>query len=265
VTHSLERLREYCHSNENIRLAFLFGSSAKGTAGEDSDLDIGVYVRDAGKEEEIWMEVSRLMEQEVDLVVINDAPATLVSNILKTGLPVLIKERNLYWDLYLGTTCEAEDFNEFTESYWQIYRRSGSLFPEDRTRLIERVQFLEIEFEEIQEFKTLTYKEYLEEKIKRRNIERWVENIVNATIDIAKIILASEKREVPKTYDQALLNFVLFAGLDERGAAKLSSFARLRNILAHQYFDMTYDRIMTFIRDCPPVFDVLFSFLRRRI
>ena len=261
----LAQLKKYCDSNHNIQLAFVFGSSVRGRAGEDSDLDVGVHLRDAGKDEEIWTDVSRLVEQEVDLVVLNDAPATLVSNILKTGLPLVIKDRNLYWSLYLGKTLEAEDFAEFTESYWKIYQRSRSFAPEDKTRLIERVQFLESEFREITEFETLRYAEYLEEKVKRRNIERWVENVVNATVDIAKIILASEKKEVPKTYEQALLNFGLLTGLDERMAVRLSSFARLRNILAHQYLDITFDRIKNFMKDSPPVYSVLLGFLHTRI
>ena len=169
---NLEELKKYCESNQNITLAFIFGSSVKGLAGEDSDVDIGVHVRDTGKEEQIWTELSRLMEKEVDLVVLNEAPASLASNILKTGVPLVIKDINLYWDFYLSKTLEAEDFNEFAESYWEIYQRSRSLAPEDKTRLIERVQFLESEFQEIEEFKRLTYKEYLEEKGKRRNIER---------------------------------------------------------------------------------------------
>jgi uncharacterized protein YutE (UPF0331/DUF86 family)/predicted nucleotidyltransferase len=262
---NLEELKKYCESNQNVRLAFIFGSSVKGLAGEDSDVDIGVHVRDTGKEEQIWMELSRLMGKEVDLVVLNEAPASLASNILKTGVPLVIKDINLYWDFYLSKTLEAEDFNEFAESYWEIYQRSTSLAPEDKTRLIERVQFLESEFQEIEEFKRLTYKEYLEEKGKRRNIERWTENVVTATIDIAKIILASEKKEVPKTYEQALQHFGLFAGLDEEGAVKLSSFARLRNILAHQYLDITFERIRGFIKDATPVYSVVMGFLRTKI
>lgn len=259
----LEKSRKYFQDKENVVLAFIFGSSAKGIAGEDSDLDIGVYLKDKKEEDEIWREISKVTGKEVDLVVLNDAPASLISNVLKTGIPLVVKDRNLFWDIYLTKTLEAEDFSEFVESYWKIYQRSGSLAPEDKTRLIERIQFLESEFQEIDSFKDLTLGEYQKDKVKRRNIERWTENIINATIDIAKIILASEKKEILKTYEESLLKFGLFAGLEDEEAEKISTFTRLRDILAHEYLDILYKRIKNFITDSQPIYDKIFNFLSR--
>ena len=263
--HNFNELKRYCEKNQSIVLAFIFGSAASGQEGEDSDIDIGVYLKDTAREDKIWIELSGILEKQVDLVVLNDAPATLVSSALKTGVPVVVKDRMKYLDLYLTATLEAEDFSHFAEEYWKVYQRSESLSPEDKTRLLERIQFLESEFQEIDDLKALTREEYVEEKIKRRNIERWAENVINATIDIAKIILASEKKEIPKTYEQALLRFGALAGLDERRAEDLASFARLRNILAHQYLDFAYVKIMGLIREAPPLYAVVFAFLRKKI
>ena len=38
----------------------------------------------------------------------------------------------------------------------------------------------------------------------RRNLDRWVEILINWTIDIAKIVQASENIPVPQTYAQIL-------------------------------------------------------------
>ena len=186
----VEKLRRYFEEEENVLLAFIFGSSVRGAQGEDSDLDIGIYLSNKTEEDKIWREISKIVEREIDLVVLNDAPATLISNVFKTGIPLVIKDRKLYWNLYLPKSLEAEDFLEFAESYWRIYSRSASLIPEDKVRLLERIQFLESEFREIDGFKELTLEEYRQDKVKRRNIERWTENIINATIDIAKVVLA---------------------------------------------------------------------------
>ena len=259
----LEKLRKYFEGKENVILAFLFGSSAKGMAGKDSDIDIGVYLKDKKEEDEVWQDVSRITKKEVDLVLLNDAPASLISNIIKTGIPLCVKDKKLFWDIYLTKTLEAEDFSEFVKSWWEIYQRSRSLIPEDKTRLIERVQFLKDEFQEIDNFKNLTLREYREDKVKRRNIERWTENIINATIDIAKIILASEKKEIPKTYEESLLRFGLFIGLKEEEAKKLSTFARLRNLLAHEYLNILYERIKNFINEAEPCYQKIFAFLSK--
>ncbi|MBE0477944.1 nucleotidyltransferase domain-containing protein [Candidatus Aerophobetes bacterium] len=257
----LENLKKYFKQKENVSLAFIFGSSAKGVAGKDSDLDIAVYLKDEKQEDEIWKEVSRIAGREVDLVVLNSAPASLVSNVLKTGISLAIKDRNLFWDIYLTKTLEAEDFYEFAKSYLDIYHRSTSLIPEDKTRLIERIQFLESEFKEIDHFKNLTFEEYQQDKVKRRNMERWADNIINATIDIAKIILASEKKEMPRTYQDSLLKFGLLISLIKKEAEKFSTFARLRNILAHEYLDILYKTITNFIRDSRPLYEKIFKFL----
>ncbi|MBC7190423.1 DUF86 domain-containing protein, partial [Candidatus Aerophobetes bacterium] len=108
-------------------------------------------------------------------------------------------------------------------------------------------------------------KEYQKDKVKRRNIERWAENVINATIDISKIILASEKKEMPRTYQESLLKFGLFIGLEEEEAEKFSSFARLRNILAHEYLDILYKTIKEFIKDSRPIYEKVFKFLSEYI
>ncbi len=261
----IEKLRRYFEEEKDILLAFIFGSSARGTEGEDSDIDIGVYLRDKVKEDKIWREISKIIEREADLVILNEAPATIISNVFKTGIPLDIKDRELYWDLYLSKTMEAEDFLRFAESYWRICSRSTSLAPEDKVRLLERIQFLECEFREIEEFRGLSLEEYRQNKVTRRNIERWTENMINATIDVAKIILASEKKEMPRTYEQALSSLGNFIGFKEKEANDLSTFARLRNILAHQYLDITYDRIKEFIIAAPPLYEKIFQFLSKYI
>ncbi len=258
-----KELQEYFSREENVILAFIFGSVARGFAGEDSDLDIAVYLKNEDEEDRIWLDLCRITEKEIDLVLLNKASASLISNIFKTGIPLVIKDRKFYIDLYLASSLEAEDFLEFAMDYNKIFSRSESLIPEDKIRLLQRINFLKTEFQDIEFFSGLNYEEYLQDKNKRRNMERWVENIINCTIDIAKIVLASEKKEMPKTYEQALLNFGIFINLPPKHAEMLSSFARLRNILAHEYLDLTYQRIKTFINESPQIYKSIFNYLKK--
>ncbi|MEK7501022.1 MAG: HepT-like ribonuclease domain-containing protein [Patescibacteria group bacterium] len=255
-------IKEYCQENQNVELAFIFGSQPKGLATDESDVDVGVYLKDTKVEDSIWHDLTSLIHEEVDLVVLNDAPATLVSNVFKTGLPLAIKNKKLYWKLYLEKTMEAEDFAEFAQSYWQIYQRSQSLTPEDKSRILERVVFLENELAEVAKFQKASRQDYEGNKPLRREMERWAENIINAQIDIAKIVLACERKEIPKTYEEVLSQFAALAGLDEPAALKLSGFARLRNILAHEYLDILYQKITSFIDQFPPLYIKISAFLK---
>lgn len=110
-------------------------------------------------------------------------------------------------------------------------------------------------------FKKLSFKEYTEDRDKRRNIERWAENIINATIDIAKIILALEKKEMPKNYKETLFDFALLVGLDAKESEKFSKLADLRNILAHEYLDILYEKIQNFINEFPKFYKEISIFL----
>ncbi|MFO7904611.1 MAG: type VII toxin-antitoxin system HepT family RNase toxin [Planctomycetota bacterium] len=256
------KLIRFFADRPSVRLAFLFGSTAVGRTSSESDVDIGVCLDDGREETPLWRELSRYLEAEVDLVRLDQAPASLVSAILKQGTPLVVRDRGLYLHLLLDQTMEAEDFASFAGQFRQVARRSTSLSPEDRVRLLERVQFLEDELCEIKHFRQITAEEYRTDKTKRRNLERWTENIINATIDVAKLVLASEHRPMPRTYQQAMEMLASLAGVDEEGAVRFSSFARLRNLLAHEYLEILHDRISDFIRDFPPIYGKVALFIQ---
>lgn len=260
---AVQKLKDYLDQESDVVLAFLFGSVAKDQETEESDVDIALLLKDKEKKGRIWSKITSLLQKEVDLILLDEAPATLTSAVFKTGIPLKVEDKKLYWDLYLTKSMESEDFAEFAESFWRIYQRAHSLSLEDKTRLLERLQFLEQEIWEIDRFKGLTFDKYQQERPKRREIERWTENIINAIIDIAKIFLASEKKDMPKTYEEALRDFATVSGLEEKEAYDFSQFARLRNILAHEYLGVLYGEIRNFIEEFFPLYRKISKFLKQ--
>jgi len=265
LTQKIKLLKKYFSKREDVLIAFVFGSYAKGCEIPESDFDLAIYLKQPStkSEEEIYSEVSDIVEKNVDLVCLNDAPASLISNIFRTGIPLIVKDKRLYLELYLKSSLEAEDFLHFLEDFWRIKQEAKSLNPEEKDRLIIRFDYLNDELKELTEFKKITFKEYKDDKTKRRNLERWTENIINAIIDIAKIVLASEKKEMPKSYESALFHFGLLAGLDESQSRKFSKFANLRNLLAHEYLEILYEKIQNFIKEFPALYKKIFKFLER--
>jgi|GEM_PF-6237528 len=65
-----------------------------------------------------------------------------------------------------------------------------------------------------------------------------------------------------KTFEQALLNFGFFINLPKSDADILYSFARLLNILAHGYLDITFELIKTFINESPRIYENILDFLK---
>lgn len=128
----LSRLRDYFEERGEVSMAFLFCSWAKSQEGAESDMDIGVYLKpktnllewqdpDSSYETEnqIWSDTERIVETEVDLLVLNRAQAAVAKAALG-GIPLLIRDRNLYIDFLLKTTSEAIDFREWVDGYWRL-------------------------------------------------------------------------------------------------------------------------------------------------
>jgi hypothetical protein len=113
----IKLLKEYFEKQPEVLLAFVFGSYAKGFAMKESDFDLGIYLSDKKLENKISSQATRILEKNIDLILLNEAPASLISNILKTGIPLTVKNKKLFWELYLKASTEAEDFLYFFERF----------------------------------------------------------------------------------------------------------------------------------------------------
>jgi uncharacterized protein YutE (UPF0331/DUF86 family) len=140
-----------------------------------------------------------------------------------------------------------------------------SISKESRERLIKHIDFLEAELEDYPLFARMTWKEYKDIKEKRRNVERWIENIVNSSIDLAKIILSAEGISIPETYRETLLGLGGTKYFNERFGRDISRWSYLRNIVAHQYLDIRWDSIKKFIAESQPVYSKLVKVIKGKI
>jgi len=126
--------------------------------------------------------------------------------------------------------------------------------PEERERLIRYIDFLEDELSDFGKFAMVSWKKYQEDRDLRRNLERWIENIVNCSVDIAKVILIVENRGIPSTYREALRELGSTPGFSEELGHNISQWVSLRNILAHDYLDVRWDSIRRFIKSAEPMY-----------
>lgn len=263
----IEKLKKYFEKREDVLMAFLFGSQAKGKGHimYDSDWDIAVYFRPQKEEveweeydreypaeNEIWGECTDIVKTDrVDLVVLNRAPITTAHAAIQ-GLPLVIKDRRIYLEFMLIISREAEDYYAFANDYFQIFLRSASLAAEDAQRLRKLFEFIETQNTLYAEFTKLSWNEYENNLILRGAVERWVENIMNSIIDISKIILASSRKVEPGGYRGMVERAALLLGLPEESIYKLEGWVKFRNVLAHEYLDIKWKKIKGFIDESQP-------------
>ena len=69
--------------------------------------------------------------------------------------------------------------------------------------------------------------------------------LINAAIDVGKIVLASERRPVPYTYGQILAELEATDHFSDL-SGRLRPLAALRNVLAHEYPELRFGRVARF-------------------
>jgi uncharacterized protein YutE (UPF0331/DUF86 family)/predicted nucleotidyltransferase len=254
----LASLQGLFETEEEVAFAILFGSAASGRETAESDVDVGAYFvprredpceidieeEDAEfeSEYELWRACEQALGVNVDFVVLNRAPATIAAAALLTGRLLAVNDGRLYRRFFNEVTTLAEDFRDLVEDFRRIRERSASLSPVDRDRLNRIVEYLRTELADAALYEGLDAARYRSDGHYRRAAERWVENLVNASIDIAKIIVASEHSTMPQTYrgvTEALSSVSPFEG----PAGDLAANTRVRNALAHEYLDLRYRQV----------------------
>lgn len=85
-------------------------------------------------------------------------------------------------------------------------------------------------------------------------MERWIENVVNSSIDISKLILNAEDMRLPETYREMVSFLSLVEEFDKEQLEKISRWVSLRNIIAHEYLDIRWASIKRFIQETEPLY-----------
>jgi len=241
-----------------ISFAFLFGSAVTGRLRSDSDIDVAVYGDSSGRleiesdrtirdEPDIQLALERATNRNVVLLVLNRAPATVCAAALLSGHSVLVRDGSLLSRYFLAVTTVAMDFRQTEQEFRAIRSRSRSLSELDRARLARVLDFIEEEMEDRDKFLQMVLAQYQSDRDLRRNIDRWAEMLINAAIDIGKIVLGAEHRSVPQTYGQILADLGTVQGFAEVGG-QLKQLAGLRNLLAHEYLDLRFGHVQEFVR-----------------
>jgi len=116
-----------------------------------------------------------------------------------------------------------------------------------KTSIVKRIDFIEIELKDLDAYKKLDFETYSRDRKVRRDVERILENVANASIDIGKIFLAGEDIDLPDTYKEIFIKLEQAGVISKDLSISLSDLARLRNILAHQYLDLKWVMVKDFI------------------
>ena len=111
----IERAREAIAADARVLTAYLFGSFARGTASNDSDLDIAVLFREpidarlGGPVDQLRDDVERACRRRCDLLDVRSASADLVHRVLRDGQLLVDRDREARSAFEVGRRNEYFD------------------------------------------------------------------------------------------------------------------------------------------------------------
>lgn len=152
------RLREHLSGRADVAFAYLYGSRAKGTAGEESDVDVAVHFgadarREAGERagpggrpgtvgrQKAALKLEGALERElgrpVQVVVLEDAPPGLAHNVLDTGRLVFSRDdgtRRRFFVDHCRRYFDTEHIRRIFDRYRQRRIEEGAFGGGERDR-----------------------------------------------------------------------------------------------------------------------------------
>jgi len=103
---------------EDVLLAFLFGSVARGRSTPSSDVDVAVLFRlrpGLDQVNDLQEMLSEALHREVDIVVLNDACPIIRMQVLRNGVLVVNRLPRAYHDFFVRTVKEYDDLKRIRE------------------------------------------------------------------------------------------------------------------------------------------------------
>ncbi len=121
---------------------------------------------------------------------------------------------------------------------------------EDNEILVSKLNYLRNYYEELKTFESLSFRQYMDDKIKRRAVERLLQLIVEVACDTNNFIL-SKKNIIAESYHDSFLKMDEAGIIEKDVALKLSRTTGLRNRIIHEYGEykdeVVYKNVSIFI------------------
>lgn len=132
-------------------------------------------------------------------------------------------------------------------------------------RIPETIQFISEEIKEFEdEYTNKTWRDYQNDKKLQKLMDRTVENILNALIEICGTILAEEGISA-ESYVDVMKKCTKFFNFEEVEQEKFAKLAIQRNRLVHRYLNFRWQAIKMFIEQKELIIKLTNKVLEREV
>ncbi|MCL5276206.1 MAG: DUF86 domain-containing protein [Deltaproteobacteria bacterium] len=136
----------------------------------------------------------------------------------------------------------------------------------DKAKIVPNIEYIEREMVYLPVYeREIDWKAYQFQRTKRLEIERWIECIINATLDTSKMLLTVKGKELPETSREVLFRIASYVYKGERDAETFSELAKIRNTLAHRYLDIRWQDIKRFLQIAPHLYSPFLKYVKKEL
>ncbi|MCX8193604.1 MAG: nucleotidyltransferase domain-containing protein [Nitrososphaeria archaeon] len=119
-----EKLLKILESEEVIVVAYIFGSLARGYVKPESDYDIGILLSKIPENLldyylHLINRLSHILGDRVDLLILNNAPPTLIYQVIKYGKAIYVRDERARITFEAKATSEYLDFSRALKRYYE--------------------------------------------------------------------------------------------------------------------------------------------------
>jgi len=109
----LTELKKFLSGDESVSFAFVFGSYAGDRKDKAKDIDVAIYFTIPPEGLDVLELINRLSDlagKEVDIAVLNNASAFLRHQVMKYGIPIIIKDGIVYAKFREKTISDYDEY-----------------------------------------------------------------------------------------------------------------------------------------------------------
>jgi predicted nucleotidyltransferase len=109
----LSKLKELLNYDSTVSFVFIFGSYVRKRQKGASDIDIAIYFNKPPDGIDLLHLINKLSDltgKNVDLIVLNSASAFLRHQVMKHGIPLIIKDKTTYRQFREKTICDCDEY-----------------------------------------------------------------------------------------------------------------------------------------------------------
>lgn len=254
-------VKEVLEKDENVLLAYLFGSAARGTTQPISDVDVAVLLRDNSLERQadiLWRIAKALHvpEDRIDIVDLSRAGLHLKYSILREGAKLVDRglEEGLAREL-VERYPEARESLDIALMAW--LREDPSV---DRAVVSRRLDEILKNAALIRERYARRPLQWILADLERTlALERALERIVEAMTDACRHIVSAKRLGLIETRAEYPLRLAQHRLMPKGLAEKIAGLIKLRNILAHRYLEIDYAKLHVKAREAAEEVAPLFA------